>query len=853
MINTLDTADVQSAGEETVTAIGGYSAVRDPRLSPNVVYQTTREEDDRRSLTKLWECGFTVDDLDQAHREFRISPLRTTTDIYRLLGHVKPPEHTLRGQKDKVPWFTAEFVTSLAFVFPNPQKKDEVYPHDRIVRVRYPQPLVIDTFDPKTKKWDKEARKYGQPAKVTGDKRSTAEPYFLLKKDMWDKVRDPNRPLYVTESELKACALGLAGFAAIGFSGINMWGSPKGRKHQLHPALDPNGPWAKGNTIPVEGREVVIMFDTDANANALVAQSARSLAKALMVANAKGVRIAKLPAVGNKMGGTGVDDFLLDRLGPRWSGDGDKLRQAKELIEEVVATAVSYHNYSRYKAYSVVRTGERLLARLALPESFAFYEQGVDGTDLRMRVYDGSEYLPYNVGQGSGATSGKVIVSDVRLQTMARDEYERGVNIDVVENGDDPEVPEMPTDFPNRVFTEVVRGLPRMQDGTFVDGGPPGVRPGDRCVRTKNAVINVSRFFDTGGDWEARGEWLLAPDYRFVSTGALSVRFPNQRDKPACPLFMDMVTHGFDGDPERVTALRNYFGKVVCNPWFHGVQRVLCLFGTAGGGKSTTIDMLVRMVGHRNTKAMDYNKMERFDLADLPGKRLVVFPETGEDSDHDKFCAEVAALIKKMSSGDMVRCEAKGRDVFTAYPTPEVVLVSNPPPIIPMDSGAFERRAQFLRWENRVKTVDFSIPVRMAEQELPGILLWALEGAMAVNFGGEAALKTPEACLNDLRDATEKVDPVTNFVRSQIRITTKADVVPLKYADIAAHFQQWCVLTNCKRNVTPQRLGHMIGVIHGVKSVNKMLNSVQTRVYPGMELSDPSLKRVREIYGRQAY
>lgn len=838
----------QSETLENRIDIGGYSAVWDPRLNPNANYPVSREESDAKSLKKLWYCGFDVADLRAAHDKFRISPLRTVSDIYTLLAYKEAPKHF---GKDERKLYTEEHLTSLAFVFPNLHKRDEVYPHTRLVRIRYPVSLVITNYDKKTNTFSTQARKYGQPIKVANDQRSSSEPYFLLKRDLWDKVMDVNRTLYITESELKACSLGLAGFAAIGFSGINTWGSPKGKKHQLHASLDPNGPWGR-NTIPVIGRKIVIMFDTDNTSNAQVAESAKHLAKALLTANALSVRIAKLPSVFNTMEGTGVDDFLHHHLGPRWAGSKDKIEQAGELIEEVVASAQVCHSLSRYKAYSVVRSGERLLAKLSTPESFAFYEVTSGEQEVRMRLYNGSEYLPCEVGHSAGSTSGKVIVNNVRLQQLARDSYEEGVNLEILENGDDPDIAEMPVDFPNKVFAEVNRGLPRMKDQTVI-GVIPGVAPGDHLIRVKNAIINATKCFQCCADWSRRAEWLLPTDYRYISTGCLDVKLPNQDETPQCPLFMNMITHGFSGDQERIECLRRFMGKVFCNPIFHGLQKFLCLFGNAGGGKSTVVEIITHIVGAINMKCMRYNQLERFDTGDLPGKRLVVFPETGDDGPQDKFSPQVAALLKQITCGEMVTCERKGRDAITAFPKPEVILVSNPPPIIPMDRGALERRGLYLRWSGVIEKVDPGIPLKIIEHELPGILLWALGGASVLFEVGYESLKTPAYCMDDLSDSTMSSDPVSQFVLTQLRVNPKSEKA-LTFREILEHFQQWTIITkHANKTLSGQRLGHFIANHFHVRSVNQRINGTQTRVYPTLELSDPKLKKARDLYGSSAY
>lgn len=841
--------DGQQASPENRNNIAGFSAIIDPRLYANSQYDTTREQADEKSLRKLQYCGLNVDDLQKAHEWCHISPIRTVTDMYQILGYAEPPRNP---GKDGKGWFTADSLTSLALPFPDPQRRGEVYPYTRIIRVRFPSPITVIVQDRKTNTFSKEIRKYGQPPKTPGGHQSSSEPYFLLRPDMWDKVKDVNATLYITESELKAVSLGLAGLAAIGFSGANAWGMSKGKKHQLNAALDPNGPWGKGQGIPIVGREIVVMFDTDASANALVIQSARNLAKALLTAGAKSVRIAKLPAVVREFAGTGPDDFLHHHLGDKWAGSSEKIARAKELIEEVASQAEIFHAFARYKAYSVVRTGERLYTRLSSPQSFAYYEVTTEGRDVRMRIYNGEEYLPYEISPGLSNTSGKMVVNDVELQRLARDGYEEGVNINTMEMGDDPDIPEMPSDFPQKVFAEVNRRLPRLPDNSVIDGVPGAAKP-DKLIRVRNGIINVTKCFDTGVSWERRPEWLLPPSHHFISYGCLNLRLPNDDVTPECPHFIRMIWHGFDGDPERMDCLQQYMGKILLNPLLHNIQRMLCLYGEAGAGKSTLVEIISTIVGMANVAALRYASLGKHDTSTLPGKRLVVFSETGGDAERDRFCPAAASLIKSLTSKDPVSCEPKGRAMFTAYLNPEVILVSNDPPVIPMNRDAFRRRAVYLKWTNPIAKVDPDIPEIMKTTELPGIFLWALKGAADLIRLGNTGLQTPSHSEEDMVDLLEVVDPETQFVKTQIR-KSKEEKAFLRNDEIQEHFREWAIIIRrTALQVSPHTIGRKIREVFRIKSVPHMVRGESKRGYVGLEFSDPKFRKLKETHGNANY
>jgi hypothetical protein len=123
----------------------------------------------------------------------------------------------------------------------------------------------------------------------------------------WEEIlNEPTLPLYITEGELKsACACSL-GLPTIGLGGVYNWMSKK-YEFAFHPDLE---------DITWKGREVTLLFDSDAATNPDVVKAQNLLAKELLNRGAK-PRIASLPhgkADSNgKRAKQGLDDFLVSQ------------------------------------------------------------------------------------------------------------------------------------------------------------------------------------------------------------------------------------------------------------------------------------------------------------------------------------------------------------------------------------------------------------------------------------------------------------------------------------------------------------------------------------------------------------
>lgn len=138
-------------------------------------------------------------------------------------------------------------------------------------------------------------QRYAQPS-------GTLNEVYLapLFKSKWkDIAANAQVPVFITEGELKAGSACARGLACIGLGGVDVWRSGK-RGIELLPALA---------AFEWDGREVTIVYDSDAATNENVVRAQRQLARELLNRGAM-PRVASLPpgAGGAKQG---LDDYLV--------------------------------------------------------------------------------------------------------------------------------------------------------------------------------------------------------------------------------------------------------------------------------------------------------------------------------------------------------------------------------------------------------------------------------------------------------------------------------------------------------------------------------------------------------------
>jgi predicted P-loop ATPase len=126
---------------------------------------------------------------------------------------------------------------------------------------------------------------------------SSVRAYFPRLVDWQPLLKEPTKPLIITEGELKAAKATKEGFPTIGLGGV--WNF-KTRMDDFLPEL---------NRVTWHGRQVYIIFDSDVDQKIDVQRARMALGSRLMHRGAI-VRAVPLPELGGK---TGLDDYLIKR------------------------------------------------------------------------------------------------------------------------------------------------------------------------------------------------------------------------------------------------------------------------------------------------------------------------------------------------------------------------------------------------------------------------------------------------------------------------------------------------------------------------------------------------------------
>ncbi|XXX80067.1 phage/plasmid primase, P4 family [Sorangium sp. So ce134] len=185
-------------------------------------------------------------------------------------------------------------------------------------------------------------------------------------------------------------------------------------------------------------------------------------------------------------------------------------------------------------------------------------------------------------------------------------------------------------------------------------------------------------------------------------------------------------------------------------------QRCLILYGEGGNGKSAVINLVRAMFPPEGLASLPPQRWtERFALSALEGKlaNFVSETPTGEILDGGAFKAVV--------TGDPVMAERKHRDPFEFRPVAGHMFSTNWPIAASDFSAGFWRRPMILPFTRRFDTAHerkIAPEARVIDQELSGVVSWALEGAARLQRQKQYTMSSQSLVLaNEWRDSSDQV------------------------------------------------------------------------------------------------
>ncbi len=147
---------------------------------------------------------------------------------------------------------------------------------------------------------------------------------------------------------------------------------------------------------------------------------------------------------------------------------------------------------------------------------------------------------------------------------------------------------------------------------------------------------------------------------------------------------------------EDIQMIMNYMAY--CLTLKHGLKTFMVLLGKSNTGKSVLIRFFESLVGGQNTSALSMHELNmRFYPAQLYGKLL------NACADNNSLPLQSIDSLKKITGGDLIMHEKKGKEPFFFTPFCKLIFSFNQMPLqLEEKSNAFYKRMRILRMETEL-------------------------------------------------------------------------------------------------------------------------------------------------------
>ncbi len=259
-----------------------------------------------------------------------------------------------------------------------------------------------------------------------------------------------------------------------------------------------------------------------------------------------------------------------------------------------------------------------------------------------------------------------------------------------------------------------------------------------------------------------------------------------------CPKWLTFLEEILAADQTLITYMQQIVGYCMT-----GDTSEQCLFvfhGHGANGKSVFLNVIQRMLGDYAMDTPPETLMEtkrsngaKNDIARLRGARFV------SSSEPNDGCVFAEGVVKQLTGQDKVTCRFLYKEYFEYIPQFKIVLITNHKPIIKGDDHAIWRRVKLIPFEVTIppeKQVK-NLANNLIEEELPGILNWALEG---LRLWREKGFVPPEAVEKATQEYRTEMDILGDWLNEHCIVAPALGFIST--GDLYDSYKKFCYKEN---------------------------------------------------------
>lgn len=216
------------------------------------------------------------------------------------------------------------------------------------------------------------------------------------------------------------------------------------------------------------------------------------------------------------------------------------------------------------------------------------------------------------------------------------------------------------------------------------------------------------------------------------------------------------------------------------------IGKMFILTGDGSNGKSSFLNMIRQFTGESNTSALDLKELDKqFKTAELFGKLMNI----GDDISGEYI--KENSVMKKLTTGEPVNVERKGKDPFDLKSYAKLIFSANKVPRINDTSGALRRRLLIIPFNATFSPTDsdfdpFISDKLMSQQSMEYLLQLAINGLKRILKNNK--FSTSKTITAELSKYEEENNPIITFLKDDdLKIENEST------GDVYRIYQVWCV------------------------------------------------------------
>jgi putative DNA primase/helicase len=304
--------------------------------------------------------------------------------------------------------------------------------------------------------------------------------------------------------------------------------------------------------------------------------------------------------------------------------------------------------------------------------------------------------------------------------------------------------------------------------------------PAADVLPTSNALVHLPSFV------EGRPGAIATPTPEFFCPYALD--YPIDPDAETPIAWADFLASIWSNDPEAIDTLQEWMGYLLTPDTSQ--QTIGVFIGPTRLGRGTISRVVRGLIGARNVASPTSSGLaSHFGAACLIGKPVAIVGDARQSRQSD-WAVSLERLLM-ISGEDAIVIDRKNRPAWEGKLPTRLMLISNELPHFPDHSGALAGRFLLFRFtESFLGKEDRTLDAKL-QTELPGILLWAIDGWKRLRERGRFLQpRSGQDMIDQMRDLSS---PVGAFIRERCEIGAGYTI---PRGDLFQAWKDWCLDRN---------------------------------------------------------